>query len=561
MKLAARLLAAASSITFIACSSAEDDDGTTDGGGDCSALVTGDLVITEVMANPAGEDRGFEYFEIYNASSAQVDLDGLTLAYSLADGSNEETHEVEDLVIEPGAYLALGTADPEALPEFVDYGFANDLGTLRNAGAALALRCGDTEVDRTEYPSAEGQDGIASVLDGAAAPDHLANDDVANYCPATTEFAPGLFGSPGEANEPCNPVVSGTCTDGDEERPLVVPEVGDLVISEFMASPEGADDTNEWFEVYVGRTVDLNGLVAGREVGDGELLIDSAECQSVETGTYVVFARALAGNGGLPPVAGEFGFSLVPSGAMFVGVGDLVLDEIAWTQVTDGASTALDPAELDPEANDDEANWFACAAEYDPELGNRGTPGASNADCEGGGKKGTCMDGGTPRPIVPPTAGQILVTEALANPANPPVGDFEPEHEWFEISALASFDLNGLEIGRLGGVEQTLAAAECLTVKGGDRLVFAESTDAGENGGLPQVDFIKDITLNNSGGAIFVGVDGQVLHTFSYGNAADARSRQLDPDGVTICSTPETTPYGSEANVGTPGAANPDCPP
>jgi hypothetical protein len=184
MNLSPRILLAAS--LLFACSSGEgdddDDDAPDDGSTDCSSLVVGDLVITEVMANPAGEDRGSEYFEIYNATSGSVDLDSLALVYSLADGSNEETHDVDDLVIEAGAYLALGTATPDDLPDFIDYGFGNDLGTLRNAGAALALRCGDTEVDRTVYPTAEGEDGVAWVLDGAAAPNHLANDDVANYC-------------------------------------------------------------------------------------------------------------------------------------------------------------------------------------------------------------------------------------------------------------------------------------------------------------------------------------------------------------------------------------------
>jgi hypothetical protein len=310
----------------------------------------------------------------------------------------------------------------------------------------------------------------------------------------------------------------------------------------------------------VARDVDLNGLVAGREVDEGELLIDSPECQRAGAGSYVLFAHASEGNGGLPPpVAAEFDFALVAAGTMFIGVGETVLDQIAWTSVEDAASTALDPAELDPDANDDEANWIACGNPYgDAELGNTGTPGASNARCSGS-KAGTCMDGGKPRPIVSPVEGDILVTEALANPFGTGTA-IDPGHEWFEIAALASFDLNGLEIGKGDAVEQTLSAAECLSVQDGDRLVFAESTDAGENGGIPQVDFIKSFVLNNTAGSVFVGVAGQVLHTLAYGNAADGLSRQLDPDGVTICGTPETDPYGTAGDRGTPGAANPDCP-
>ncbi len=124
-----------------ACSSDRGGDGGSSSG-DCDFLA-GDLVITEVMANPAGQDTGLEYFEVYNASSETIEAGGLTLVYSLADGEDEKTHEVEELSIEPGDYVTLGTADPEALPDFIGYGFANDLGALRNGGAVLALRCGD----------------------------------------------------------------------------------------------------------------------------------------------------------------------------------------------------------------------------------------------------------------------------------------------------------------------------------------------------------------------------------------------------------------------------------
>jgi Lamin Tail Domain len=547
----------------LACSSGEGDDGDGTSAGDCADILAGDLVITEVMANPAGEDEGLEYFEIYNASSADIDANGLTLVYSLPDGSDEETHEVEDMTIGPGNYVALGGADPEALPDFVTYGFGNDLGTLRNGGAVLALRCGDDEVDRIEYPSAEGDAGIAWQLDGALTPDHILNDDPENYCSATMEFEPDMFGSPNRENEPCEIVAPTTCSDEGTDREVVVPQVGDLVISEFMASPNEKDALLEWFEVHATRDVDLNGFVAGRVVGEPGLTITSSECVPLAAGSYALFGRVDdETNGGLPELTEVFDFALVEDGPLFIGVGNVVLDEIVQTPVTGGASTALDPDSLDPAANDDPANWIRCNAPYgDPKIGNTGTPGASNAEC-GGGQAGTCMDGGTPRAIVPPGEGDILVTEALANPAG--TGQpIDPGHEWFELQALASFDLNGLEIGKADGVEQTLNAAECLSVDSGDFIVFAGSTDAGVNGGLPQVDQIKngDMQLNNSNGTVFVGVAGTVLHTFTYGNGAEGRASQLDPDGVTICLTPETVPYGTAGDLGTPGAANPVCAP
>src|SRR6188508_2566383 len=76
--------------------------------GECSGnILPGDLVITEVMANPAGPDTGQEWFEIYNASSAAVDLSGLTLEYHKSDGSEQHSHVMDEIVIEPGDYVVV----------------------------------------------------------------------------------------------------------------------------------------------------------------------------------------------------------------------------------------------------------------------------------------------------------------------------------------------------------------------------------------------------------------------------------------------------------------------
>jgi hypothetical protein len=551
-----------------ACSGGGDDDDGGAGSGDCADLLAGDLVITEVMANPVGEDRGSEYFEVYNASSAAIDATGLTLVYSLPDGSNEETHDVSGLVIEPGAYVALGAADAEALPDFLDYGFDNDLGSLRNGGAALALRCGDQEIDRVEYASAEGDDGVAWQLDGAQAPDYLANDDPANFCPATVEFAPGMLGSPGEANESCNPVVpTGTCTDDDGERDVVPPAPGDLVITEFMASPVGNDADQEWFEVYAANDVDLNGLVGGRDTADPAVLVDQPECLHVAAGTYAVFARSSdpAANGGLPDVTATFDFALVEAGTIFIGIGDQVLDQISWTAVAAAASTALSPDALDPEANDDEANWVTCAAVYGPKGPNgtnSGTPGESNEACggDGGGGDGTCTDADGSRDIVPPGPGDLRISEFMANPAQ--VND--EFGEWFEVEVLADVDLNGLEIGQVSDpydADQTVNDAACLHFSAGDFVVFARNDAAGENGGIPQVDFTTGQSLGQSanGDSLFIGFAGAVIDQISWAMADVVAGTALivAPGGDQFCLA--VPPYGA-GDLGTPGTANAACP-
>ena len=562
-------------ITLLVCSfalAACGDDGGGGSSGECSGtILPGDLVITEVMANPAGMDTGQEWFEIYNATSAAIDLGGLTLEYRKTDDSELHSHVMDEIVIEPGDYLVVGGMAAELKPDFVDYGFGNDLGAFLNGGAVLALKCGGDVIDESTYPDAESDDGVAFGLDGNVAPNSVANDTAENFCPATVEFAAQSFGSPGESNEPCNLVVPGMCSQAGTSRETVPPAAGDIVISEFLADAKGSDTGKEWFEIYVAREIDLNGLVAGIEAGKPKLSIDSPECVTAPAQTYFLFAASdeVGLNGGMDNVDKTFNFTLkngtsptTGDGLIFVGIGESVLDQITYTESSEGQSTALDPAMLDTAANDDPANWVLCEAPYGDET-NQGTPRESNATCS---LQGMCREGDAFRAVNPPDAGDVLITEALANPEGP-----EPDFEWFELTATADFDLNGLEYGKAGVLTETIGAVDCLPVSAGDHVVFARSLLAEENGNLPQADQIMGITLNNTSGDVVVGVRGEVLHTFTYGTAPEGFSRQLDPDGVTVCRTPETVPYGptgttecgdeeGQGNCGTPGADNPPCP-
>ncbi len=561
LDLSPRLAPLLLSLLLAACSSGGDDD---DDGG-CADLVPGDLVLTEVQANPSGEDSGNEWFELYDAASTAADLTGIELVVrKVGDASTEKTHAITDLVVQPDEYVVLGDVLPELKPSWVDYGFGNDLGSLVNGGGEIVVRCGTVEIDAFAYPEAE--DGASTVLDGAIAPDHMANDDEDNLCTSTGEssVAPGVIGSPGEANEACNVVVPGTCLDGGTPREPVSPGPGDLVISEIMPNPATPidDADGEWFEVYVGATVDLNGVNAGAVAGTPKAVVESDDCVTVAAGSYVIFAKDGDGavNGGLPEPVATFTLNMGnSSGTLFVGVGDQVLDEIAWSSSEDGASTALASDQLDPTANDDEGNWVSCEAPYG-DSGNLGTPGSANDTCSTPANQ--CNDGGTFRPIVSPTAGQLRVSELLANPSNDsPDTSVDPQHEWLELSAEASFDLNGLELVANGTIKQTLTSVDCLEVNDGDFVLLAHGNTG--NGGLPTPDFIKTFGLTNSAGTLSLSIAGTEIDSLTYPTPTDGSSFQLDPDGATTCVTPFDIPYGGamEHNLGTPGDANPDCPP
>ncbi len=545
----------ASFLSFSAACSGEE--GPIDGDTVCEAgLLTGDLVITEVFANPEGDDEGNEFFEIYNATSAAIDLSGLVLEKSAVDGSKVKEHVMSQLIIDPGQYMALGGVLPEFRAAYIAYGYSDDLGAMTNSGGQLALRCKDVEVDRLIY--GEAVSGHSQGLDGNITPDQQANDLPENFCNATTEFATDSFGSPGVANEPCSIVNQTTCLDEGTERDVINPGVGELVITEFMANPGVVDDgVGEWFELLATASFDLNGLIAGKVLNDPKVNIVSESCLKVNAGDRLLFARSedSAVNGGLPAPDFTFSFGLSNSGdsaTLFVGVGETLIDQIAWTSAAAGKSTALDPGSEDAVSNDDAANSCPGVTSYGD--GDLGTPGATNLPCD---TSGMCMDNGDLRPTVPPLPEDVTITEIMPNPTV--ISD--TNGEWFEVQFAQAVDLNGLQLGKISDpltVITTLDQVDCISVAAGDFVVFARKTDPLVNGGLPTDNIhVSGFSLVNGSGSIFVAIGDVILDAIVFSGSANGSSTIFE-EGVETCTG--TIPYGTGDNNGSPGLPNEGCP-
>jgi hypothetical protein len=78
-----------------------DDSGTTTDGDRRPVRgrpqAKGQLVITEIMADPAGaDDDSFEWFELYNPGPDEVSLAGVGLEYSKVDGTDGKGHRIPD---------------------------------------------------------------------------------------------------------------------------------------------------------------------------------------------------------------------------------------------------------------------------------------------------------------------------------------------------------------------------------------------------------------------------------------------------------------------------------
>jgi hypothetical protein len=167
-----------------------------------SDLSAADLVITEVMADPAAvTDANGEWFELRNAGATTVDLSGLRVAD--AGGGFTVNRPV---LIEPGAHVVLArVADPVVngglWPAFAwrtSFGLANGADSLR-------LEDGPRLIDGVAWT------GSTPGASRAAAPgvSALDNDDVDAWCDGDAPYGAGDLGSPGADNGPCAVEVCG----------------------------------------------------------------------------------------------------------------------------------------------------------------------------------------------------------------------------------------------------------------------------------------------------------------------------------------------------------------
>jgi hypothetical protein len=340
----------------------------------------GDLVIVEWLANPSGVDDDKEWFELL--VNRDVDLNGLEIGRT--PGTIEDTLAGADcLRFTDGSRVLFARESMAGLngglpPVDFTFDFA-----LTNSGGSIFVGVGGAVLDQVSYSSST--DGAATQLDVAkTAP--ADNDVAANLCAATEVYGDGNRGTPRAANRSCGTVMPGDqCTDGASMRALVPPAVGDLVITEYMANPSKVGDAlGEWFEVFVTRDVDLNGLQLGSALGSFGTTLNDTRCLEATAGSYLVFARndTASMNGGLPRVDQVFGFDLVNSNrGLVLARGGALLDGTTWTTTTEGAATSLSPARQNPTDNDVAANWCTAAAASTYGLGDRGTPGAANPSC------------------------------------------------------------------------------------------------------------------------------------------------------------------------------------
>ncbi|MFT4976782.1 MAG: hypothetical protein ACI8S6_002687 [Myxococcota bacterium] len=340
-------------------------------------LAAGELIISELHTSPGAVSttRG-QWFELYNDSGSEVDLDGLVV-----DDGGAQTFTVSgELLVAVGEYVVFATRAASAvnggLP-VVDYVYSTTDYSLPTGNEQLDISFDVVTFDSVSFGGAGFPDEYgASVSLAPAALDATSNDTGANWCPAVGTYGDGDFGSPGQANGDCPIDLSGLIG-------------GDLVITEVMHTPSAsAYNKGEWLEFYnaSGAYIDLDGLVI--ESGVGESMTISGELL-VRPGSYVVLAARdnPAVNGGLPIVDYRYIYGsellLSDTDTIELSFGVTSFDDVSWNPIDyaggAGISEQLNVGFTSAVDNDDSINWCAASAAYGD--GDYGSPGAANTDC------------------------------------------------------------------------------------------------------------------------------------------------------------------------------------
>jgi len=168
-------------------------------------LAAGDLVISEIMMNPATvADTTGEWFEIYNPGTMTVNLNGLTI------GTGSATDTIDSDVLVAGsnyALLALSSTTTEndnlPTPDFVYAGLAFD----ESGADALSVIDGSTTIDTVAWDGSTWTvtEGYSWSLDSSTLT-ATGNDTFGNWCNGAAMWtgASSNYGSPGAANPSCS---------------------------------------------------------------------------------------------------------------------------------------------------------------------------------------------------------------------------------------------------------------------------------------------------------------------------------------------------------------------
>lgn len=472
-------------------------------------------VITEVMYNPSAvyDSRG-EWFEVFNPSSAPLDLTGWTLGDEIYD-----LHTITSLTIPPGEHAVLTRFGETARNGGVvgDYSYGDSV-LLFNVGDRIVLRDADgLVVDVVDYSQPGFPDAVGrsiSLVDGS-------------WCLATTPMPQGDLGSPGRPNQCEEPTAR-------------------LVITEILQNPARTSDfIGEWFEVTNVGSASVDMQEFGVQDDDGEsFVIDRSIVVDIGESVVIGISDDRTVNGDV-----EVAFAYGDRMRLHNSFDELVLtdergilvDAVRWDDGRsfpdpNGASMTL----LDPELDNSlGAHWCTSARRW--AAGDFASPQAPG-DC------------------TPPSYPDVVITEVMFDPER---ASSERQGEWFEIANVGTetADLAGFTM-RTYSTQHTVGE---LSILAGERAVVAVESDPARNGGV-DVDYVygESLPLYNTISTLeIVAPDGTLIDRVKWsaplgfpnekGSSIELRATTADNSlGANWCVS--TQRYG-DGDFGTPGTA------
>ena len=229
----------------------------------------GSIIITEIMQDPnaVGDAEG-EYFEVYNTTTSDIDLQGWIIS---DNGSDSHTIGSSVMVLSGGYAVLSRDADSGANGGFfVNYEFSGV--TLGNSTDEIILTSGVTEIDRVEY-----NDTTFPYAPGFSMELHLfkydavSNNTGSNWGAATSSYGLGDKGTPGGHNDFGLSVVKNQIEDF-----AMYPNP----VSNGMLNMTSSNNTNRQVEIYA-----INGQqVYSKKVQTNELI----NISSLNRGIYFV---------------------------------------------------------------------------------------------------------------------------------------------------------------------------------------------------------------------------------------------------------------------------------
>ncbi|MFH1467403.1 MAG: lamin tail domain-containing protein [Pseudomonadota bacterium] len=383
------------------------------------------VVINEALVDAPGDDEGFEWVELKNTGSAEVDLTNFYIGWQKSESSTGASQGFpEGTTLAAGGYLLVGGAEVAGADVEVDL----DLGQGTGGDGLYLVNPCDRRVDALVY-GGSNEDAVPDESGGTAtsAPKPGAGESLARC-------ADGVDGQ--DSDDPAadfvvmaeESVTPGAVNDCPAESTAAGVSV---VINEVMVDPEGADTGLEWIEL----------LNTGSEDAHLDLWVIEVFKSDPEDGTEVQLPVGLLVPAGGRVVIGGDSVAFEPDAVLNFSFGngdggdaihlydfqgaledaivygdsneDGMLDEhgVATSIAPDpasGVSLARCPDGEDTDASGDD--FQACMAEG-------GTPGEVNDACCGGG--GSCDEA---------SAVTLVVNELMPNPDSTDTGN-----EWVEI--------------------------------------------------------------------------------------------------------------------------------